>query len=88
MTEERGKPEGKVLAVMFTEHGDPTSVRELNHLVETWGDVQEWHRLMLAGGDTMCGLDEFMRGSTRSWTRTRTSSVTYGAQASRSGRAK
>jgi hypothetical protein len=63
MAEEPGrKPEGKVLAVMFTEHGDPTSVRELNHLVETWGDVQEWHRLMLAGGDTMCGLDEFMRG--------------------------
>lgn len=61
---ERGsKPAVKMLAVMFTEYGDPTSVRELNHLAETWGDVQEWHRLMLEGGpgNTMCDLDDFMR---------------------------
>jgi hypothetical protein len=40
MTDERdSKPAGTVLAVMFTEYGDPTSIRELSHLAETWGDV-------------------------------------------------
>jgi hypothetical protein len=62
MTDGRdSKPAGTVLAVMFTEYGNPTSIRELSHLAETWGDVREWHRLMLAGGDAMCDLDEFMR---------------------------
>ncbi len=49
----------KFLVVKFTEHGNPTSVRELGHFAETWAGVKEWHKRMMEG-EKRVPLDEFM----------------------------
>ncbi|KAK4150045.1 hypothetical protein C8A00DRAFT_37352 [Chaetomidium leptoderma] len=58
---QRGRPRSKLLAVLFTDYGNPTSVRELGHLAQAWSDIREWHRHMMENGDSQCALDDFMR---------------------------
>lgn len=54
---DEGEP--SVLAVEFSEHADPTSLRHIGHFADTWKLVCEWKRHLLANCDPDCPIDEF-----------------------------
>jgi hypothetical protein len=50
---------GTRLQVRLTEHGNPTSVRQLGHFVDAWLGVRAWYRHMAESARRL-PLDEFM----------------------------
>jgi hypothetical protein len=52
----------RLLAVSLSKHADPTSIQQLNHLVDTWSEVRKWHEHMLEDR-VRYTLDEFFQES-------------------------
>jgi hypothetical protein len=52
----------RLLAVAVVDRAEVTSLRGLGYLAEVWGDVCEWHTVMVGSGQGGgCDLDGFMR---------------------------